>query len=30
MEQKLNFIVTNSPSPDFVGSSLPEGAFVHV
>ena len=22
----LNFIVTRSPSPDFVGSSLPEGA----
>ena len=24
---RLNFIVTRSPSPDFVGSSLPEGAF---
>ena len=24
---RLNFIVTHSPSPDFVGSSLPEGAF---
>ena len=24
---KLKFIVTHSPSPDFVGSSLPEGAF---
>ena len=24
---RFNFIVTRSPSPDFVGSSLPEGAF---
>ena len=24
----LNFFITHSPSPSFVGSSLPEGAFV--
>ena len=27
LEVQLSFIVTRSPSPDFVGSSLPEGAF---
>ena len=26
----LNFFITHSPSPSFVGSSLPEGAFVFV
>ena len=26
---RFNFIITHSPSPDFVGSSLPEGALGH-
>ena len=27
-QSKINFIITPAPSPDFVGSSLPEGAYL--
>ena len=26
-QSKIKFIITPAPSPDFVGSSLPEGAY---
>ena len=29
-QSKIKFIITPAPSPDFVGSSLPEGAYLSI